>query len=56
MDQRLPTQSILVSPSLRLHELIFQVLVQTTRALPTDLLELEEFCRMYTAFSTLADR
>jgi hypothetical protein len=55
MDQRLPTQSLLVSPSLRLHELIFQVLVQTTRVLLMDLLELEKSYRMYTAFSTLAD-
>jgi hypothetical protein len=47
MDQRLPTQSLLVSPSLRLHELIFQVLVQTTRVLLMALLELEEFYRMY---------
>lgn len=57
MDQRLPTQSISVSSSFTTEKvLISQALGLTTHVLPTDLLELEEFYRMYNAFSTLADR
>jgi hypothetical protein len=57
MDQRLPTQSISVSSSFTTEKVVIsQEPGLTTHVLPTDLLELEEFYRMYNAFSTLADR